>query len=151
MKFLTSSRFVLSFLAMASTTGVFFMWEIGLFKKWIPSLTRPAVTKWEIVFIVLLILLLSMNTGLLMWQKKYGSCPIGTKRMTGIAGMLGIVALVCPVCLALPFALVGVSVILATVSPYMPLLKIISIFLLSTSTLLLWPKKVQKTVLQTEL
>lgn len=124
----------------AVISSIFFAWELGKFKEFIPSLPRPDVSTWESVFVVLLTVLLSLNVGLFQWQKSNGTCPIGAKRASGIAGSLGALALVCPVCVLLPFTIFGVSVSLAILGPFIPLLQILSMFLLLVSAIMMRPR-----------
>lgn len=119
--------------------SLFFAWELGMFPQ-IPSPPRPEPTQHEIVFTLLLIALLSLNAGLLNWRKSIGTCPLGAKRASGIGGTIGAVALLCPVCLLLPVSLFGISISLAFLSPFLPLLRIVAAVLLIASAGMLWPK-----------
>lgn len=121
-------------------SSIFFGWQLGLLTRFIWSLPRPLATTTEITFTVALALLLSVNIGLFYWHQTHGGCPIGAKRASGIAGALGAFALICPACIAVPAALFGAGVVLASLSPFIPLLQILSLFLLVVSTVMLWPK-----------
>lgn len=136
----SSTQFVFPFAVSFIVFGLFVLWQLGIFSSVIYSLPRGAPTTTEWIFGGLLVLLLSMNIGLFAWQKRFGSCPIGTKRASGIASTLGVLALLCPVCLALPLGIFGASVLLSSLSVYIPMLQIISIVLLIVSLTMLWPK-----------
>lgn len=123
------------------TTGIFFGWQLGYVARLVWSLPRPTPTGLEISFAIVLTILLSCNIGLFYWHNTHGGCPIGAKRASGIAGMIGAIALICPACIALPATLFGAGIILAALGPFIPLLQIISLFLLLVSTIMLWPKK----------
>lgn len=69
-----------------------------------------------------------------------GSCPMGIKSATGIAGVLGAVTLICPVCIVLPASLLGLGFVLTFLAPFLPLLRIIAIVLLAVCIWMLWPK-----------
>lgn len=144
LQFLHSRSFWYWTCGVALFCSLFFMWELGMIPQ-IPGPPRPAPTSGEIVFTIFLIILLSLNAGLLHWRKNTGGCPIGTKGATGIGGSLGALALLCPVCLLLPFSLFGISLSLAFLSPFLPLLRIIAAILLLTSAAMLWPKNSMRT------
>jgi hypothetical protein len=136
-----NGTFLRGFLPTLAISGLCIAWQLGIFSSIIYSLPRPTPTFSEYLFATILVVLLSTNVGLLFWQKQYGSCPVGTKRASGIASALGAFALICPACVLLPFSLFGLSVVLSSLSVYIPMLQIISIILLVVSTILLWPKK----------
>ena len=138
MSALHSSRFWFWFSSTALLTGGFFAWELGVLP--LPSLPRPAPTHNEIFFTILLVFLLALNAGLLAWKQESGTCPIGTKKATGIAGTLGVITLLCPVCLLIPFTLFGATLSLAILSPFLPLLRMIALVLLGVSTWMLLKK-----------
>lgn len=123
--------------------GSFFAWELG-YLPFLPTLPRIAPTQIEHVFSGTLALLLAVNVSLLRWRSHYGSCPIGTKRATSIGGLVGVVTLLCPVCLLLPISIFGLSLSLAILAPYLPLLRIIALILVGVSTWMLWPKDTTK-------
>lgn len=123
--------------------GIFFAWELG-FLRFLPSLPRMPATKGEIAFSMLLAVLLSLNIGLLHWRNKYSSCPVGTKRASGLGSAVGVITLLCPVCLLLPVSLFGLSISLTLLVPYLPLLRLVALLLLGVSTWMLWPKDTQK-------
>jgi hypothetical protein len=135
-----SPAFWLPFIVCLAVTGTFFAWELD-YLPFLPSLIRPEATGPEIFFTGMLALLLSLNAGLILWQSKYGHCPRGSKRASGAAGIIGAITLICPACVLLPASLIGAGFFLAYVSPFLPLLRVISVVLLAVSTVMLWPKK----------
>lgn len=138
-----SSTFWISFFITDVILGLFFAWELKMITlPFLSAPARPAPTSGEITFAVILGLLIALNAGLFQWRKKYGTCPLGAKRATGIAGVVGATALLCPACVLIPFTLFGLSVSLTFLSPFIPLLRIIALILLVVSTVMLWPKKV---------
>jgi hypothetical protein len=90
---------------------------------------------------IVLGLLLSFTTGLAVWNARNGNCPLGVKSATGVAGVLGAITLICPICIVLPASLLGAGFILTFLAPFLPLLRVIAIILLCTSIGMLWPKK----------
>lgn len=106
----------------------------------LPVLPRAPVSGGERWFTLGLIFLLSLNAGLVHWRKNCGTCPVGVRRATGIGGAVGAMALLCPACLLLPVSLLGVSVSLAFLAPFLPLLRIIAVLLLLIVTAMLWPR-----------
>lgn len=141
MKFLASKVFWLYFCVTLVFLTLFFGWELGHFKDFLPTLPRPEPEQKEILFASVLNLLLSFNAGLFGYQKKKGTCPVGAKRATGIAGTMGAVALLCPACLLIPLTLFGASISLYFLSPFIPLLQIIALILVVFSTKMMWPKQ----------
>jgi len=139
--FLRSKKFWLSFSVSALFMTAFFGWALGLFGDLLPKLPRPEAEMEELIFTALLIFLFALNAGLFVWCKDHGSCPIGTRRASGLAGSIGVLTLLCPVCLALPAAFFGISTALAFLSPFLPLLRVIAVILLVVSTAILWPRK----------
>ncbi len=137
---LRTKTFWLAALPTALFAGAFFAWELGYLSPPLPLLPRPVPTGGELIFAVALSLLLALNAGLLNWQRAYGSCPLGTRRASGLAGAMGALALLCPVCILVPFTLFGLSISLAFLSPFIPLLRLISILLLAVSTWVLRPR-----------
>ena len=121
--------------------GVFFVWELGLLASIVPTLARPEATSTEMLFAVALAVLLSFNVGLFQYRKTHDGCPVGAKRATKIAGGLGALALICPACILLPISIAGVGLSLAFLSPFIPLLKMVALFLLVVSAVMLIPKK----------
>lgn len=121
-------------------TDIFFLWELG-YITFLPYIPRPGAYVWEILFTGTLGFLLSLNTGLIFWQTKYGQCPIGVKRASGAAGIIGAFTLICPACVLLPASLISVGFFFTAISPYLPLLRVMAVVLLFVSSVMLWPKK----------
>ena len=140
-RILRSSHFLAPFAASIIVLGLLFSWELGFLDTLFPSPTRPPATTADIFFMLLLGLLLSFTTGLAVWNARNGSCPLSVKSATGIAGVLGAMTLLCPVCIVLPASLLGIGFALAFLAPFLPLLRVIAIILLCTSIGMLWPKK----------
>jgi hypothetical protein len=138
---LRSSSFWIPFLISLVITGTFFAWELGFFLHIVPSFPRPGALPWELTFTGLLGFLMSLNAGLAVWQSRYGHCPIGVKRASGVAVLLGAFTLICPVCVLLPASLIGIGFFFAFLGPFLPLLRVISVVLLITATWMLWPKR----------
>tara|TARA_Y100000310_G_C20586390_1_gene765626 strand:+ start:454 stop:885 length:432 start_codon:yes stop_codon:yes gene_type:complete len=138
--FLRSSAFWSWAIVAGLLCGLFFTWELGALPT-LPALPRPPVTTIEIWFTVALIALLTLNAGLFGWHRKYGTCPLGTKRATSLGGAVGALALLCPACILLPISLFGIGISLAFLGPFLPLLRIIALILLIASAVLLIPKK----------
>ena len=139
--FLHQRSFQKGFLLSLLLTGAFFAWEIGYIAlPFLPVLPRPHPTNVEVYFTIALIALFSLNVGLFQYQKACGSCNIGAARASTLGGIVGAVALLCPVCLLLPISLLGVSISLVFLAPYIPLLQFIAIVLLVVSTGVLWPR-----------
>ncbi len=140
-RLLRSPLFWLPFLVSLIVLGAFFGWELGLLNSIVPSLPRPPATETDIIFTVILGFLLSLTSGLVAWSSKMGSCPMSVKSATGIAGILGAVTLICPVCIVLPASLLGLGFVLTFLAPFLPLLRIIAIVLLVVCIGMLLPKK----------
>ena len=119
--------------------SAFFAWELGYFGDMLPRLPRPTPTRGEILYTIVLIALLSLNSGLIFFRLKQGNCPLGAKRASTIAGGLGVVTLLCPACLLIPISLFGISLSLTFLAPFLPLLRVIVLFLLIVSTVMLFP------------
>lgn len=136
-----SPSFWVPFLVSLVVISVVFLWELGIFHVILPRLPHIATTTRDLAFSAILWLLLSFTIGLASWRNRETSCPRGVKRATGIAGILGAISLLCPVCFALPIGLVGFSTVLAFLAPFIPLLRIIAIIVLLTTVSLLWPKR----------
>lgn len=134
-------HFLKAFLLTAIIFTTFFAWELGYFGTLLPRLPRPIPTQTELLFTVVLILLLSINSGLVWFRMKQGTCPIGARRASTLAGGLGVITLLCPACLLIPVSLFGLSLSLTFLSPYLPLLRVIVVLLLVVSLVLLWPKR----------
>lgn len=140
MTFLRSTHFWRPFLLSVVTLSLFFAWELGYLAGFLPTLPRPEPTAFELEYTALLIVLLAFDAGLALFRIKQGTCPIGARRASTIAGSLGIVTLLCPACLLIPVSLFGISLSLSFLSPYLPLLRMVVMFLLIVSTIMLWPK-----------
>lgn len=121
--------------------GIFFAWELGHLSPPLPLLLRPDASPTEIVFSIVLSILIALNAGFFTWRKRMGSCPVGVRRATGGAGILGAIALLCPVCLALPAGIGGLGLAFAVLTPFVPLIRVVALILLLVSTYLLWPKR----------
>ncbi len=137
--FIKSPSFWLPFLITLLLAGAFFAWELG-FITLIPAPVRMEPDLRELLFALALALLLSLNTGLALWRTKHGSCPVGSKRAIGTGGVLGAIALLCPVCLVLPFSILGLGTVLSFLTPFVPLLQIIALIVLVAALWLLWPR-----------
>lgn len=140
-RFLRSPSFWIPFAAALAVLSLFFLWELGILHLALPMLPRIATTPLDLTFTGILWILLSFTIGLAVWRNRETSCPVGVKRATGVAGTLGIVSLLCPVCIALPVSLLGFSLTLSFLAPFVPLLRVIAIVVLLTAVSLLWPKK----------
>lgn len=124
----------------AIVIGLFSVWEAGLLFPWIPPLARSdsAAAGWW--YTTLLGLLLSLNAGLILWQQQEGRCPVGVRRASGLAGVLGAFTLLCPVCIVLPASVFGLGAVFALAAPFLPLLRLIAMLLLAIALWLLWPR-----------
>ena len=140
-RFLRSPSFWFPFAIALAVLSVFFLWELGMLHLALPMLPRIRTTALDLTFTGILWILLSFTIGLAVWKNREGSCPIGVKRATGVAGVLGAVSLLCPICIALPVSLLGVRLTLSFLSPFVPLLRVIAIVVLVTAVSLLWPRK----------
>jgi len=96
------------------------------------------------LFTATLIGLFALNAGLFAWRRQQGTCPMGTRRASVLAGALGALALLCPVCLAIPISLLGISLSLLWLAPYIPLLRFVALLVLAVSTMILWPHAPKK-------
>ena len=140
LRFLRSGLFWTCALATLAVTGAFFAWELRLLTvPFFFTPVRPPATNFDLAFMTLLALLLSLAAGLFAWQRRYGSCPVGVKRTVGFAGTLGGIALLCPVCLALPGALLGLSTVVALVGQFLPLIRLLAMLFAAVAVFLLWP------------
>jgi len=140
-RFLRSPSFWFPFMIALAVLSMFFLWELGMLHLALPMLPRIRTTALDLTFTGILWILLSFTIGLAVWRNRETSCPIGVKRATGVAGILGAVSLLCPICIALPVSLLGVSLTLSFLSPFVPLLRVIAIVVLVTAVSLLWPRK----------
>ena len=140
--FLRSARFWFVFCVSGIVLSVFFAWELHLIAfDFLPVLPRPDPTNLEKIFTLLLIFFLAFDSGLLAWRMRYSHCPVGAKRATVFSGTLGMIALLCPVCLLLPASLFGVTLSLTFLAPYIPLLRSIVVVLLVVTTAMLLPRE----------
>lgn len=137
--FLRSSVFWAWGLATFVITSAFFAWELKLIVLPILNLPRAPATPFELSYTAILIMLLTLAAGLFGWQRRFGSCPVGVKRTVGIAGTLGGLALLCPVCLALPAAFLGIGTLFAIIGVYLPLIRVLAMVFALLSVWLLWP------------
>lgn len=138
---LRSPVFWIPFIIAFIIAELFFAWELGFFINYIPSYPRPFATHGEVIFTGLIGLLLALNAGLINWQRKFGHCPIGMKRISGAAGVVGALTLICPACVLLPASLAGIGFVFAALTPHLMLLRIITIIILLVSTVMLWPRR----------
>jgi len=141
LRFLRSPSFWIPFVIALAVLSLFFLWELGMLHFALPMLPRIPTTPLDLTFTGILWIMLSFTTGLAVWRNRETSCPVGVKRATGIAGALGALSLLCPICIALPVTLLGFSLTLSFLAPFVPLLRIIAIVVLATAISLLWPKK----------
>ena len=140
-RLLRSTRFWFPFVVTLVVIGILFAWELDFLAGILPSLPRPAPSTEEIIFTTILGLLLSLTVGMLTWHWKEGSCPIGMKRATGVAGVIGAITLICPVCIVLPASLLGIGIVISVLSPFLPILRIIAIVLLLICVWMMRPTK----------
>ncbi len=139
-RFLRSATFWIWFVVVFAVTGVFFAWELRLVTLPIPELPRVPATPFELTYTATLTVLLSLASGLFGWRRRNGSCPVGVKRSVGLAGMLGGLALLCPVCLALPITFIGLGTAFAILGQFLPLIRIIAVLFALIAIWLLWPR-----------
>ena len=143
LSFLSTHRFWSATLVALLATGLLFAWELNLLIDFgLPGPPRFAPSTREITLAILIALLFSLNVGLLVWNKRYGVCSIGTKRATGAGGTIGAFALICPICALWTVGFLGLSLSLAFLAPFVPVLQVVAIILLAVSLFLLMPKKV---------
>ena len=140
MKFLRSSLFWIPFSLSLVFMGLFFAWELGYLSPPLPLLLRSDPTPGEIIFSIILSILIALNAGLFTWRRRMGTCPVGVRRATGTAGILGAAALLCPVCLALPATALGLGFSLTVLTPFVPLIQVVALILLLVSAYLLVPR-----------
>jgi len=139
--FLRAGRFWIVTLVALVSTGLFFAWELNaLAPMGLTGPPRMPPTTQEMTMTIIIAVLFSINVGLIAWQKKCGTCPIATKRVSGAAAGIGALALLCPVCLLVPLGIAGLSLTLGFLVPYIPLLQIVAIILLSVNLSLLVPR-----------
>jgi hypothetical protein len=138
---LTSGVFWIWFLVAGGLSGLFLAWETDLLNPILKGPIRPPATNEEMIFTALIVVLIGLVAGLYAWRKRFGSCPVGVKRATGIGAAFGAVALLCPACTLIPIALLGTSVGLGFLAPFLPLLRIITIVILLATTAMLWPAR----------
>lgn len=140
LRFLGSAIFWAWSLPVLAVAGTFFAWELTLVDLPLPDLPRYPATPFEIAFSALLAALLALVAGLFAWQRRYGACPVGSRRSAGVAGTLGAVALLCPVCLVLPASFVGLTALFTLLLPFLPLIRLIAVVFAILSVWLLWPR-----------
>lgn len=129
------------FFVMMVIAGMIFAWELDAFKGLLPSPSRPDPTRGEILYAAAIIVLMSFTSGLMGYRMKNGTCPIGARNASAIAGGLSLVTLLCPVCLLLPFSLFGIGLSIAFLAPYLPLLRMIVVLILAVCIWVLWPRE----------
>ncbi len=139
-RFFRSGTFWAWFAVVYAVAGLFFAWELQLVELPLPMLPRVPATPFELTYTAALTLLLSFASGLFGWRRQNGSCPIGVKRSVGLAGMLGGLALLCPVCLALPITFIGFGTAFAILGQFLPLIRIIAVLFALIAIWLLWPR-----------
>lgn len=137
--FLQSRSFWQWFFVSGALCVLLFLWLLNLL-PFVPVLPRPEPMMFEYVYSITSVVLLSFNLGLLAWRMRHGSCPVGTRRVTGFAGLLATITLICPVCLVLPLSVLGISISLVFLAPFLPLLQLISMVLLLGTAVMLWPR-----------
>lgn len=141
LRFLRSSVFWTWFIVTLAVASLFFAWELRLvILPWF-NLVRAPATTFELLYTGLLAVLLAMAAGLFGWQRRFGSCPVGVKRTFGFAGTLGGLALLCPVCLALPATLLGLGTVIAVLGQFLPLIRLLAVLFAAVAVFLLWPKR----------
>jgi hypothetical protein len=121
--------------------GAVLAWEMNAFTPWLPGPIRPPITSEERVFTALIVLLIGFDAGLYGWRRRFGSCPAGVRRATGIGGMFGALALLCPACTLIPIALLGTSITLGFLTPFLPLLRLVAVIILAAVAAMLWPRE----------
>lgn len=141
---LRSPVFWIPFVIAFVIAELFFAWELGFFINFIPSYPRPFATHGEVTFTGIIGLLLALNVGLINWQRKFGHCPIGMKRLSGAAGVVGALTLICPACVLLPASLASIGFAFAALTPHLLLLRIIAVVILLISTVMLRPRQIKK-------
>lgn len=134
---LRSLRFWLPATATAVLAGLFFAWELDLLEPYVMGPPRPAVTQTEIILTFLILFFMSVNVGMFTYLKRYGSCPVGTRRTTSFAAVLGAGALLCPVCVFGSFTFIGFTFAVSFLTPFIPLLQVIAVIVLGTTFMLL--------------
>jgi hypothetical protein len=137
---LMSAVFWRWFMISSLLAGLFLAWETDLLSPLVRGPIRMPATGEEIFFTALIVLLIGFDTGLYMWRKRFGSCPAGIKRATGIGAAFGALALLCPACTLIPIALLGTSVGLGFLTPFLPLLRVATVIILAVVAAMLWPK-----------
>lgn len=142
LRFLRSGVFWMWSVITLVFASIFFAWELQLIHLPLPMIPRMETTTFDLTYTVVLSLLLALAAGLFGWQRRFGVCPVGVKRTFGFAGTLGGIALLCPVCLVLPGALLGLSTIIAVVGQFLPLIRLLAIMFAVVAVYLLWPRRV---------
>lgn len=138
---LGSQMFWTWFLAMFTIAILFFGWELRIIPLPFPMLPRVPPTTIDVTFTIVLIILLSVAAGLFGWQRRFGACPVGIKRTVGAAGTLGGLALLCPVCLALPGLLLSIGTFVAILGQFLPLIRFLAILFAIVAIWMLWPRR----------
>lgn len=142
LRFLRTSYFWIPFVITLVIAGLFFAWELDAFVNILPSIApRPSILLSEFLYTGILSLLLAFDIGLIVWHRRFGACPRGVKRASGLATMIGALTLICPACFLLPASFIGIGTIMSLMSTHMPALRIVSIGLLLMTAMMLWPRK----------
>jgi hypothetical protein len=140
MKFLQLNTFWKPAVIATAIAAILFLWLLGTFNGVIWSPPRPAPDMLEWLFTIALIILIGLNVGLMSYQRKHGSCPIGAKRASRIGGTIGALALVCPACIAVPLSIAGLGTALSLFATFLPMLQVVSIVLMVMSAVILAKK-----------
>lgn len=138
---LVSPHFLMIFSAVFLASSALFAWELAILPlPFLPLLPRPPASNIDLLFSGLISLFLAFDVALATWRIKDGSCPIGVRRATGTAGVLAAMSLLCPLCMALPVGILGASIPLSLLSPFVPILRFITLALLGFTAYLLMKK-----------
>lgn len=142
MAFLRAGRFWSGALIALAGIGLLFAYELNMLSSiGLEGPPRSMSHEREAIFAILIALLFSINVGLIAWHRKQGTCPIGVRRAASLAGVLGTIALLCPICLAVPIGIASAAALLVLLAPFVMLIQIIAIVLLCAGLWLLVPRK----------
>jgi hypothetical protein len=137
----TSAVFWRWFIITSLVMSIVLAWEMNLLSPTLPGPIRPPITTEEGFFTLLIVLLTGFDAGLYVWRRRHSSCPTGVRRATGLGATFGALALLCPACTLIPIALLGTSITLGFLTPFLPLLRLIAVILLAAVAMMLWPRK----------